>query len=169
MTDKSNPYKICYNQTEENFKIACFGQMNSLTLYLLEGDFSKGVKLVNNIQKDNYARIAIKSLASIAELGASQSDQIKFIEACHKIRQSLHKYCISGLGNGLVNHGQPNSEYVEAVKLCEMDIITDEEKNACFSNLFQRFDILYTRSKNAEICRSLIKEDQKNCKEYMVN
>lgn len=158
-----NPYDICLVQ-ENDFKRACFEQMNTRITTLSNGDLSKGISYILKIPEKEYSIVAMEQLApaTIAQKVGKNSDFNSEISTCKSSVEYLRKPCIEGLAGGILEFGKPDSEYIEAMDLCE-STGTVEYKDICYRYVLSSLKILYSQDKVSEVCKTVTKEYTKYC------
>lgn len=159
--DPENPLGICDAESNEEYKLACYYEfamrMPNYTNYdlkLLEKKFLK------KIDDDFLAALVIHSAsASVIEQNMTKDDFTELILECRSLDERLHKDCLQGLAGGIVAHGEPGKEYVKAVNLCASSVLTKNEKDICYKNIFVDLSNSYPESKMKTAC-DYVKESE---------
>lgn len=150
---KEDPLRICDEQPEE-YKAPCFAEMMTAIIRLPDTDFSKAAKMAEKFAGENYASLAIRVLAdtSIRDLLSEKRDVAEHVRACRALGASLRLPCVRGLGEGFLQFGQPEREYIDALSFCNSDILTESERRVCFQGVFFYAGQKYPGEKVKEIC-----------------
>ena len=69
--------------------------------------------------------------------------------------------CIEAVVNGFMSGGQLGQEYVPALEFCRNELLSNQEKEACYYKLVKRMGLVYEPEKISYIC-SAFEEDYKN-------
>ncbi len=160
-----NPYQICSSQ-EDQFKRACFEQMNTRISGLSNSDLSLGVKYVLEIKDKKYSAFAMDQLApaTIASRVGKNENFDKEIMVCKSLPENLAKPCIEGLAGGILEFGKPDYEYIEALKLCESGSMNESDKEICYKYIASSLGILYSSDRVDEICKNVDSKYRIYCK-----
>jgi len=67
----------------------------------------------------------------------------------------LRLACIRGLGLGFIAHGQPDIEYVEALKFCQNTLLAPDEHKICYESVLSAFKDIYPKDKVLKICTTV--------------
>ena len=70
---------------------------------------------------------------------------------------------MNGIMVGFSAHGEPGEEYIKALSFCRADILTADEHDLCYRNLFGGAAASYLPEKLAAICITVEKPYQKYC------
>ncbi|MFZ2522238.1 MAG: hypothetical protein WAX44_00025 [Minisyncoccia bacterium] len=159
-----NPYNICQTQ-DEDFKRACYEQMNTRVSGLASGALSSGVKYILEIPEKKYAVYAMDQLSPatiMSRVGKNQSFESE-IRVCKSLPEYLRKPCVEGLAGGILEFGKPDSEYVEALNLCSSNIMDDKDRKVCYNYVISSLGVLYSKEKITEICTNIDQEFRSSC------
>lgn len=163
IANKEDPYLICNSQSRRPFKEACYDQMNSLVLSLGQGDLANAAGFTKNIKEDDLASAAIHGLAGA--YGQNQVSKINYdevVKVCQNLQPRLTLSCLEGFLLGMLEGGKPGEEYIEGRKLCTSDLLNDQQKASCFSNLIWNISVTNPK-KLAELCNSLEPRYRQDC------
>lgn len=161
---EDDPYLICKSQTKTYFGEPCFDQMNTYVLFKLsQGDLLAAAKFAEKIAENNFANAAMHGLAgAYGQSNVSKIDYAKAIKICKKVQSRLKSACLEGVLMGLLEGGQPDSEYLEGIKFCANGLLDQAEKDFCFNLLTWNTNILYPEKQSA-ICKNLQQQYQYTC------
>lgn len=167
-----DPFAICRAQ-KEIYKEACYTQFVVAAMNVAKGDastssaqvFDKAAKYIDTIPEDEYAIPTLQSLA--VELARRDKvDYQKTVNFCRDLPYRFRISCITAVAEGFLKYGPPQQEYVKAINFCESEMLTDDEKKACFARILSILRIWYTAEKSQEICRSVDTKYQWNNCQY---
>lgn len=151
--NQNDPLRLC-RQQEDRHKESCYGNMNVLLTWLFKGDLVKAAPFVEQITEDKYAVPAIRYLSAIMAIdNLDKTDNM--VRICRTLRESLRAPCVVGIGHGIIEHGKPGIEYIEALNFCRSEILTEEERLECYNQAFGFFSSIYPKEKTIEICASV--------------
>ncbi|MEX0652017.1 MAG: hypothetical protein WD509_00900 [Candidatus Paceibacterota bacterium] len=160
---KDDPLWICKEQPEE-YKESCYGNMNTLLMGVTDRDLSKAVPLIREIEYSHQVS-SMRYLANLSSiytiLGNNNYDGQ--LAVCRSLESRLHNPCIEGLVLGLLEHGAPEKEYVEAIEFCGSKSLTEVERDICFSASIGNITEWYSLPKAKEICLNLEERYQHYC------
>src|SRR3989344_8520607 len=97
------------------------------------------------------------------ERAVTENDHTRFLISCRKVPERLHIDCLQGISGGLVAHGEPEREYVKALRFCGSSLMTAEEKKVCYRHTFNSLRGIYPESKFKTICALAEKKYQEAC------
>jgi len=165
--DRQDPFWICRQQTKSYFKHACYDDFKSLLMSLTGNDFIKAAAFIEQIDEDDYARDAMDNLATyyVYYLLKDPSYTNAILE-CHQLQERLRVSCISGLGAGFMTAGIPDKEYIRALGLCGSPLITETERDGCYSRVIRLIALRYNQEKYNTICQTIDDKYQKLCRPY---
>lgn len=161
--NQEDPLWFCRIQPDK-YKRACYTQMVVAVMHVSGDDFEKSAKILNTIPEDDWANESLSGLVvELVRLG--RVDYQKTIEFCHNLSTRFYIPCITGFGEGFLKYGPPQEEYIKAVDFCSSNLLTEEEKSACFTRVLSILRIWYTLEKSTQICQSVDQKYQWNeCK-----
>ena len=159
--NEEDPLWLCHDQSEE-FKLSCYGNMNSALYWYSNNDFSKAVRYVESINDEIQAISAVRYLAALASIYEGK-DVSTVVTDCRLLQDSLHLSCIQGFAHGFLEHGTPGIEYEDALNFCRSDKLTQEEKDVCFRYALD-LGGWYPEEKIGEICSGVEEEYKEYCK-----
>lgn len=148
-----DPLKICRQQSLE-VKLDCYTQMNGAINWLTKGDLSQGAKYVEQIPEDRLATEAIETLTATA-VNIKNSAFNGYISICRNLQPRLHLFCIKGLALAFMLRGSPDQEYKQASQFCNLSILTDSEKRACFDLVIKFAHDSYEAEKMTQVCSEI--------------
>ena len=148
-----DPYAIC-KQQEERHKKACFTQFVVAVMNATNNDFSKSAKIIDEISDNEYANASIYTLALETGRNKTLSDE-ENISFCRQLSTRLQLTCIYSIAEGFMKYGPPQKEYIQAIDFCNSSLLTDAERQTCFSRILGILRIWYNPEKAQEICQSI--------------
>lgn len=163
--NKQDPLSICRTQPDR-LKRACYTQMVMAVMNVTGNDFEKSAKILNTIERDDWARESLSGLVvELVRLGKTDFQQT--VNFCRKLGDRFHLACITGFGEGFLKYGPPQGEYLKAVDFCAYQELTDEEKKVCFNRILSILRIWYTAPKAQQICKLVESKYQWNNCQYI--
>lgn len=158
-----NPYSLCANQTDENFKIACYDQMNIPIFNAASRNLIKAFSFVKTIPDPEYQRIAVESLPALA-YGADRTRYTNeaIVRECRTLGDPLGTACIRGFASGSVELGPPGQEEARALSLCGYEELHPDERNNCFGQFLPYLKITHL-DRYAATCAQLPEEYKTYC------
>lgn len=150
--DKNDPLALCRRQPK-NYVRACYGNMKSIVAVLTNKDFSKVIKIVEQIQDDKDAQETMWYFsASNIESKTKQNNFIENISLCRAAQSRLYTRCIEGMATGFLWYGKPSLEYVDAFRFCNTQDLTSQEKDICFNLVIKKLPMYYSKDTKNHIC-----------------
>lgn len=160
--NKNDPLRLCREQ-EDRFKDSCYGNMNTLLSWMFNDDLAKSAPFIEEIPEDNYAISAINYLSAIiASRNVDKTDRL--VNLCRSLQKRLRLSCVVGIVHGIIEHGKPGIEYIEALKFCKSPTLNEDERIACFDQAVGFFYSIYPKEKVAEICTGIEQRYSDHCK-----
>lgn len=160
---EQDPFFLCRKQTNTDIKRSCYHQMNTLLVSITK-NFIDAAKYIEEIKEDEYAAFAMEGLSSWAVYSEHKNlDHLKNIASCRTFQKRLHIPCVAGFAIGIVEFGPPTIEYKEAVKFCQLPVLTSEEEGECFNKIIGYFRMIYSSQKVNEICAGMDERYRKYC------
>ncbi|MEX0877510.1 MAG: hypothetical protein WDZ40_01445 [Candidatus Spechtbacterales bacterium] len=160
--NESDPIWLCHNQKEE-YKRSCYGNMNSLLLWISDNDFKKALSYTKNIQDNKQLAVAVKYLAAIAMLYKDKNEPLEVVRECDTFSPELASTCIEGVVDGILEHGTPGLEAEEGIEFCESVKGLRNIQTMCFESLFRIVHGLYSAEKANHVCQNVSEEYQEVC------
>lgn len=168
--DKKNPMWVCKKQSNPIFKMTCYEEMNTILLPLEGGDFKKAVQWIKEIPEEQIAISAMDSLGQhAASFRKKDSDQSEYIRVCQQWPDKFRSACIGGFSAGILLYGTPGSEYIEGIKFCNSDLLSQEDHKACLERFMWSLYITYPLDKFKIACQSLVENDRQYCSKFSRN
>lgn len=159
--DRNDPLRLCHKQ-QDRYKYSCYGNMNILLTYLTKNDLAKAASYIEKIEEDNFAIWAIPYL-SAAVASERSKDAKDLVMVCRFLQIRLQLPCVEGIVHGLIEHGNPDLEYVAALQFCRSYDLTPKEKLACFNHAFGYLTTIYSKDKVLQICQEIEEPYTKSC------
>ncbi|MEK7517798.1 MAG: hypothetical protein AAB583_04570 [Patescibacteria group bacterium] len=151
--NRNDPFWICKTQPDR-YKEACFTQFVVAVINVTDNDFIASAKIIDSIEKNEYAIPTLQSL--VVELPhQGKTDYQQTLNFCRNLTLRFQIPCISAFAEGFMKYGPPQKEYLRALEFCDSNLLTKEEKQACFSRILSILRIWYTAQKSQEICQSV--------------
>lgn len=151
-----DPFWICKAQPAR-YKEACFTQFVVAVMSVTGNDFIQSAKIIDAIKEDEYALPTLQSL--VVELPhQGKTDYQETLTYCRSLSVRFRETCVYAFAEGFMKYGPPQNEYVKALEFCESSLLTDDEKQACFTRILSILRIWYSAEKSQEICEGV---DQK--------
>lgn len=151
LLNHDDPFWICRDQPEK-YKRSCYTQMVVAAMNVSKNDFSKTAKFIDTIKEDKYA---VESMGAMVmeRVRLGKIDFGQTVDFCHNLGKRFSLGCISSYGEGLMKYGPPQTEYVEALKFCAFEGLSEEEHKSCFERILSLLRNWYTVGKSVEICK----------------
>lgn len=164
LNNLKNPYEICLSQ-KDDFKGACYEQMNTRASALSKGNIENAIKFVISIPDKKYSMIAMAQLipAMISNRVGQNTNFDNEIKVCIDLPEYLVESCINGLVGGIMEFGKPDYEYIEANKLCESFKENEVGKSLCYKYVISNSHMLYSKGKIKEVCGLIDEKYRTNC------
>lgn len=151
--NKEDPLGICKTQPQE-YKRACYTQMVVAVMNVTSNDFEKSAQILNTIPDDAIATESLSGLVvELVRLGRVNYQTT--VNYCRQMPNRFQLPCITGFGEGFLKYGPPQTEYIKAVDFCSSTLLSDEEKQACFTRILSILRIWYTVEKSTQICKGV--------------
>ena len=157
-----DPLSICHVQPDKH-KESCYGNMNVTILWLTKNDFRAAAKFVEKIKDDKYAIPAIRYLSGASSLRLAKSEPEKAAQSCRQLQKRLLEACIVGFAHGFLEHGTPQTEYLEAFAFCENGKLNNNEKEICYRYSLIHLGGWYSKDKAVSICSKVEEKYKKYC------
>ena len=130
--DAAQPYAFCFEQSDPQYREACFRNFHTSAAYLNKQKF---FPVAHNIETfdDRDAFHALDNFSTYQARLMVEPYTNPYIAAfCYSLEERLHSTCINGFAVGLLIFGEPGQEYERALSLCESETIRDKDKEPCF-------------------------------------
>ena len=151
-----DPLWLCPKQRTREHKDACYYEMAMHLNSLVGDDLSKIVEFTKDIKDDGIAQTVINVVAAgVTQTALSKGDYSEYILACHALPQRLRVWCVHGFAGGFMAHGEPEKEYIEALKFCGSSELLEDERHVCYENIIRTFKGSYPREKVERICATI--------------
>jgi len=158
--NEESPLWLCDIQPEK-YQEACYGNMNTVLVWLAKQDFQKAVGYIEYLS-DEEAASAVRYLANMYTLRLAREDHGRAVTQCRLLRENLRIPCIEGFTHGFLESGVPGEEYKEALGFCRDEVLNSEERDICFKYALN-LGGWYSSEKSEEICETIEPEYQKYC------
>jgi hypothetical protein len=159
------PYQACKMQKEE-YKEACYGNMNSLAYFANGNDFSRAEPYMLMRTEGPYQAKSTEYLSGLNAVSrVHDSSFADVVVSCHAVSSPLSLSCVDGFAQGLLEHGQPGEEYKQALAFCREPALTDAERDSCRSSVITELPGWYSLDVAREICAGLPEDERAYCAE----
>jgi plastocyanin len=163
--DTSDPWQACKMQKEE-YKEACYGNMNSLAYFANGNDFSRAEPYMLMRTEGPYQAKSTEYLSGLNAVSrVHDSSFADVVVSCHAVSSPLSLSCVDGFAQGLLEHGQPGEEYKQALAFCREPALTDAERDSCRSSVITELPGWYSLDVAREICAGLPEDERAYCAE----
>jgi hypothetical protein len=88
------------------------------------------------------------------------------VAACRALKERSRLPCIEGLAGGLMKYGKPGEEYIEGLSFCKLELLTEEEQEACFKHILLRLTFWNSPEKSRQLCATVEEKFRKYCSHY---
>ena len=149
--NKEDPLWFCRTQPDR-YKRACYTQMVVAVMNVTYDDFEKSAQILNTIEEDDLAAESLSGLV-VERVRLGSTNYLQTLSFCRSLDNRFHLPCVRGFGEGFLKYGPPKEEYIKALDFCSHELLTDEEKNACFSRILPILRIWYTAYKATWVCK----------------
>lgn len=161
--DKIKPYALC-EQLEIKYGKACYADAMIAVMKVTDRNLKTGFKFVEKIKENEYALSAGNMLSALTS--RDYIDKTKWpdvIAVCHSLQKRLVTGCLVSFAAGLVEFGEPNKEYIKAIKFCQSPDLSVEEKDFCFQRLISYFNVIYSPKKLKDLCQTFEQKYRSLC------
>lgn len=148
-----DPFWICRFQPEK-YKRPCYTQMVVAAKNVAHQDFIKTAEFIDTIVEDDFAIETLEALA-VEKVNSPNRDYSEMIGFCRGLKQRFKLPCIKAYGEGFLKYGPPQTEYIEAIKFCSSELLSESEHKICFGRALSLLRNLYTVGKSEEICNTV--------------
>ena len=158
-------FGICRRE-EEKYKKACYFEFIGLIAHFTTRDFRKSVAMVLEDISDHETAsyLIVKLAADFMQDDIVHPSWDSNIRDCRSLPEYLRVPCVNGIMLGFSAHGEPGEEYVKALSFCRGDLLTVDERDLCYRNLFGGAVSSYPPEKIAQICTTVEVQYQKYCR-----
>ena len=158
-----NPLLMCAAQKEE-YKEACYGNMNSVVLWAADNDLFSASRELLTIPDDRYKDKSIEYLASLYAVANMDEESFPAVlEECRRLPGAYLVPCVRGFAQGLLEHGSPGIEYKKALSFCRMSSLSAVERDACLFAALGSADTWYSKDRARSICAEVTPEERAYC------
>ncbi len=165
--DPENPLKFCKEQ-KEKYKLSCYADVAVIIMNETSHNLEKAIKLISPIVENEYAIMAMKNVAGLRArtftTENNTTDSLKeIVKICKSGEDRIVTACIRGFGAGLVEFGPPNKEHIRSFEFCGNSLLNEEEKGACYRDVFNILSGSKTREYLNRICGTLEEKYRNMC------
>lgn len=157
-----NPLLMCAAQKDE-YKEACYGNMNSVVLWAAENNFTKASEEYLAIP-DEYTPKSIEYLAGLYAVAHMEDSSFPAVlTECRALPAVYQLSCVRGFVQGLLEHGNPGVEYQKALSFCRMKTLSGKERDACLDTALGDVETWYSKERARTICSEVSVEERVYC------
>lgn len=161
--EDENPLALCVLQPNE-YKEACYGNMNSIALWAADNDFKKAGAWLMEIPEIEQKPKAVEYLAGLYAVNhVNDTSFSSVIMDCRSLPVAYRISCFSGFTQGLLEHGSPSIEYKQALVFCREPELTDSERSACLSEVLGNADKWYSYERAKSVCEGALPAESSFC------
>lgn len=154
-TNDGEAFALCARQPEVH-KEACYGNMNSVAMWLASDEFLPATRYVLSMTDKEHIPKAIEYLAGMRALQHVRADAFPEVLAdCRALPASYHVPCVAGIAHGLLEHGAPGTEYEAALEFCAFSALSSLERDMCYQKTLGELSGWYSDEKAIEICATV--------------
>ncbi|MBI3486148.1 cupredoxin domain-containing protein [Candidatus Daviesbacteria bacterium] len=169
---KDDPFWLCKEQKEEEFKKACYVSLDVALMWMNNRDLAKSAKYIESISEDEYAVLAMGSLALPAvnirtqtnEETALKMENYYFTDGrniCNSLQKRLQSACITSIAYALTVPEGESDNYKKALKFCHQSKLSEDKANDCFRKIMETMAVIYPSDKIQQICQGINDEDRR--------
>lgn len=161
--DGKEPPSFCERQKDE-YKESCYGNLNSVYIKMAGGDLARALEILLGLPESEFEPKSIEYLAAISVHEHLESGtEHNYLAACPTLTDPLRTRCVVGIAHGFLEHGNPGSEYQQALAVCADPSLRSSERDTCYTYVLGTLDSWYSSEKSAEICASVEPELRAYC------
>jgi hypothetical protein len=145
---------LCRSFDDQEVSSACYYELSMKILPFVGNDIVRVHDMyAASIVDDAIANMVMSSaVAAIIGNVITEDDFVPYLTECRKIPERVQSGCLAGITGAFVAYGEPEIEYVKALAFCGDPELREEERNACYQNIFRTFKGAYTKEKVADLC-----------------
>ncbi len=148
--NRKDPFWICRSQPDR-YREACFTQFVVAAMHISNNDFVAVAKNIDTIKEDTFAIPALQAMV-VEFVNLGKTDYQQTLDFCRGLPNRFQIPCVTAFAEGFLKYGQPEKEYVEAIKFCNSNLLKEFEKSSCFERVLSILRIWYTAPKSQAIC-----------------
>lgn len=161
--NKQDPYWLCKEQ-EDKYKTPCYMDLSPAVLWLGDQRLDKSLKYLNTVEV-GYRDIVAQTLAEdsvrfIIRDSLNIDMQVGF---CRKLGSKYNLTCIYGLAMGYMQFGAPGKEEESGVGFCNLQILSNQEKDYCYSKILPIIKSSFSQEKYSKLCMDNPQDLNKYC------
>lgn len=153
--DTANPFAPCA-LIEEKRVFACHYELGQRLSAVIEDDPRKAVSIVRTIQDRTIREMVMGVIvAAIMQRAAPLQEEGRVLSQCSEIGdEALFDVCLRSSLHGIMEHGAPQKEYMQALRYCAHPLIAQRGKDTgCYEGLARRLPRFYDSEQRAAICK----------------
>ncbi len=162
---KDDFFWVCREQ-EVKYQKACYFEFVGLLAEFSSRDFAKATSMIIDEISDleTAAYVMRKFSADFMQDDIVKPNYDDNVLACRRLPPSFYKPCFEGILIGFIAHGEPEKEYVKGLQFCRSQVLTKEDKDACYRTMVGQFrSYMYPEEKMLEVCREVEEEYKEYC------
>lgn len=149
-----HPFWEC-DRLSKRWRYACYYEYGMKLRPITGEDPLRAEKLAFGIRDADLREMAFGVM--VAGMMQELAPEGRYKEAavgCSQVGDELFHMCIQSALSGLMEHGSPQNEYVEALKFCKDPALVERNGGTqCFEALQFRLRRFYSKEKKDEICK----------------
>ncbi|XKT74461.1 MAG: hypothetical protein ACJKTH_03840 [Patescibacteria group bacterium UBA2163] len=162
---EDKPLALCASFDDHEKKSACYYEVSMRLNPSVDNNIVRAYnKYISHIPDEAIAGMVLSSVAASA-LGQDilNNDFSRFVYECRQIPEFLQTDCMKGLSAAFMAAGEPENEYKKAIDFCNLDILSEEERDICYWNIVRTFEAVYLKDKMEKVCALIAAPYQKYC------
>lgn len=145
-------FALCRGQNND-IKDTCFGYFARVLVTKNSNNLDDALQETMLTKSDVEIGGVIENVASFFMLTKpDKSDFVKEVGICKTLYSPYNLSCIHGLAVGIVQSVSPGSEYNIAKNLCELDTLSNVERERCYQATLQHVKPLVSATEFRSIC-----------------
>lgn len=159
---RTDPFPMC-NKQPVSRREGCYSNMLPIILDMTDNDIAKAAQYINDNMIDHEVTAidghTVNELTTLGLMfefirlyGETPDYAEKGIALCRTQPADDHLACIEGLSGGHIKYGEPGVEYVQNLKFCKNDMLTEEERDACYRYTLTTLHLRYDKDMTTKIC-----------------
>lgn len=151
---KNDPFWIC-NEQKEAHKRACYFEFVGIFWSIFDLDFQKALTYVVENTHNLESRgpnVVAKIAADWIQFDIVNDSWERNIEACRTVPDFLFRYCMQGIANGFIQHGEPNNLHPKAFAFCSAAYLSETEQSLCFEIFLNMLTWHYSHEQFKNAC-----------------
>ncbi|HET7098653.1 MAG TPA: hypothetical protein VFI61_00225 [Patescibacteria group bacterium] len=161
--NKIDPYWLCKEQ-KDRYKAPCYMDLSPAILWLGDYRLNTSLEYLKTVEP-KYMDLVVETIAEdavrfIMRDNLNIDDQVKY---CRNLGSRRNLICLHGLALGYLQFGAPGREEESAIGFCDLKILTESEKDSCYSKIMPAVKSSLSKEKYEKMCSNLPSELTKYC------